>query len=69
MPLEAHEVSGKRLAERGYVLRQYNYLCYVTSRRSALEKRIEQGREHGYEVAARASFSRSEVVILEKLAD
>jgi len=48
---------------------QYNYLYYVTSRQSTLEKRIEQEHEHGYEVAAKASFNGSKILILEKLAD
>ena len=52
----------------GTAQQQYEYLYYVSSRHSSLEKRIEQGREHGYEVAARASFSGSKIVILEKLA-
>jgi len=45
------------------------YLCYQTSRYSNIEKKIERGREQGYEPAATAVVGASRMLILEKPVD
>jgi len=45
---------------------QYGYLYYSIPRRSKRAKKIEEGREPGYELAASSTFGVSQVVILEK---
>jgi hypothetical protein len=50
----------------GAAQQRYEYLYYLTSRRSSLEKKIEQGRANGYEVTVREPFGGSHILILEK---
>jgi len=47
----------------------YEYLYSLTSRNSTLEKKAEQGREQGYELAGRADAGGVHILILEKVAD